>query len=124
MVPEQRDRPPRRVADVRLRETSARLYWPAGPRTPPMLVEFGPSAGPWPGALVLATQALDIEPALRVVEWAADHAAELGADPSRVLLAGSPELLAAVHAAARDRGWPPVEILRPGTDEFREVRSS
>jgi hypothetical protein len=45
MVPEQRDRPPRRVADVRLRKTS-------------------------------------------------------------------------------DRGWPPVDILRPGTDEFREVRSS
>jgi hypothetical protein len=124
MVPEQRDRPPRRVADVRLRETTARLYWPAEPGTPAMLVQFGPFGGPWPDALVLATRVLDLEAALRVVEWAADHSVELGADPSRVLLAGEPGLLAAIQAAARDRGWPPVEIARPHTDEFRSARSS
>jgi acetyl esterase len=49
--------------------------------------------------------------ALAAVHWAADHAAELGADPSRLLLAGigvGGRLAAAVARQAREDGWPTV----------------
>ncbi|MGH2476335.1 MAG: alpha/beta hydrolase fold domain-containing protein, partial [Candidatus Limnocylindrales bacterium] len=49
--------------------------------------------------------------ALAAVHWAADHAAELGADPGRLLLAGTGvggRLAAAVARQARDDGWPAV----------------
>jgi acetyl esterase len=45
------------------------------------------------------------------VAWAADHAAELGADPGWLVLAGEgigAGIAAAVAAGARDRGWPPI----------------
>jgi acetyl esterase len=64
------------------------LPWPAGPGAP---VE---------AALGDATTAL---------EWAADHAAELDADPDRLLVAGEglgAGLAAAVCLHARDQGWP------------------
>jgi acetyl esterase len=50
--------------------------------------------------------------ALATVHWAADHAAELGADPGRLLLAGTGvggRLAAAVARQARDDGWPSVK---------------
>jgi acetyl esterase len=49
--------------------------------------------------------------ALAAVHWAADHAVELGADPGRLLLAGTGvggRLAAAVARQARDDGWPAV----------------
>jgi acetyl esterase len=55
---------------------------------------------PEPAALVEATTA---------TQWAADHAAELGADPGRVLVGGEGRgawLAAAVALQARDDGWP------------------
>jgi hypothetical protein len=53
-----------------------------------------------PAALVEATT---------VTQWAADHAAELDADPGRVLVGGEGRgawLAAAVALQARDDGWP------------------
>jgi acetyl esterase len=49
--------------------------------------------------------------ALAAVHWAADHAAELGADPGRLLLAGTGvggRLAATVACQAEDDGWPAV----------------
>ena len=46
-----------------------------------------------------------------VLEWAADHAAELGADPGRLLVAGEgagAAVAAAVALEAREQGWPAV----------------
>ena len=44
-----------------------------------------------------------------VAAWAADHAAELGADPGRLIVAGHGDgarLVVAIALAARDEGWP------------------
>jgi acetyl esterase/lipase len=49
--------------------------------------------------------------AMDVLEWAAEHAAELGADPGRLLVAGEGAAGAVAAAAAleaRAQGWPPV----------------
>ena len=49
--------------------------------------------------------------ALAAVHWAADHAADLGADPRRLLLAGTGvggRVAAAVARQAREDGWPVV----------------
>ncbi|HEY3631265.1 MAG TPA: hypothetical protein VGL21_10225 [Jatrophihabitantaceae bacterium] len=125
MVPEERDRRAHRIADIQLRGgIHARVYWPAATdRQPPLLVLFG-AGYPVPDVVLLATCPDDVGQAVDTVEWAADHAVELGADPGRVLLTGEPELLAAVQAAAQERGWPPVELFTPRTDEFRSARSS
>jgi acetyl esterase/lipase len=67
------------------------------------------------GVLVLARSCqsmagdLQLHDAIAVLEWAADHAAELGADPARLLVAGAGtggDLAAAVALYARDQGWP------------------
>jgi hypothetical protein len=120
MVPEARDRPAYRVADVQLRGVHARVYWPETGTTEPALVVVFGAGWPRPGAVVLATHPDTVDQASAVVEWAADHAAELGADPGRVLLAGAPDLAAAVAARARGCGWPTVAL----TDEFRPSRTS
>jgi acetyl esterase len=116
-------------ADVHLRGSSgpvrARAQWPEAP-DPALLVCFhlGPSRGDTarPDALVLDV-CLDPphETALRdaaaVLGWAADHGAELGADPSRLLVAGTGEgaaIAAAVARQAQDEGWPEVQLV---TDE-------
>lgn len=49
--------------------------------------------------------------AIRTVEWAADHAAELDADSDRLLIGGrgaGSALATAVHRMARAQGWPPI----------------
>jgi acetyl esterase len=54
-----------------------------------------------------------IEDSTAAVRWAADHAAQLGADPGRLLVAGTGAggpLASAVARRARDDGWP--EITR------------
>lgn len=55
---------------------------------------------PWPA---------DLKDAYAALEWAADHGAELGADPDRLALVGDSaggNLSAAAALAARDRGGP------------------
>ena len=120
MVPEARDRPAYRVADVQLRGVHARVYWPeTGTAAPDLFVVF---AAGWPrrGAVVLATHPDGVDQACAVVEWAADHAEELGANPGRVLVGGAPDLAEAVAASAAERGWPSVELA----DEFRPACTS
>lgn len=67
------------------------------------------------GVLVIApscrpvTGDLQLHDAIAVLEWAADHAADLGADPARLLVAGAGaggDLAAALALYARDQGWP------------------
>jgi alpha/beta hydrolase fold len=55
--------------------------------------------------LALRTAALDL--ATIALEWAGDHAALLGADPSRLVVAGG-GLAATTTLYARDQGWPPI----------------
>jgi acetyl esterase len=130
--------PPHRFADLRLRGASgwlrANLLWPAPadePSRPALLVFFHPAgeghsmqhpADPLlrglcshAGVLVLAPSCrpvagdLRLHDAIAVLEWAADHAADLGADPARLLVAGAGaggDLAAALALYARDQGWP------------------
>jgi acetyl esterase len=126
----------RRIADVQLRgpggPIAARAYWPAplDPVTAPALLVLLPGgaddvdplcrgASADIGVVVLSpTSRAAADPygaaladALAVVHWAADHAADLGADPGRLLLAGTGvggRLAAAVARQAREDGWPAV----------------
>jgi acetyl esterase/lipase len=129
----------RRVADLRLRGPAGsipvRVRWPrsAGSGSAAPLVVLLPDVAPADGvhgaddalghelcsrvgAVVLCIPwaprrpgALDRAEAALV--WAADHGAELGADPGRLVVAGrgAGAAAAAVLALrARDRGWPPI----------------
>ena len=117
---------------------SAQLAWPAPGASSPGLLVFlagDPPEGQAPapavglarrvgaaGALVvLALAAGSVADAVAVTQWAADHAVELGADPGRLVVGGAGAgawLAAAVAAAARDEGWPPVacQLLVEPTD--------
>jgi acetyl esterase len=56
-------------------------------------------------------RASGLEDATAAVQWAADHAAELGADAGRLLVAGvgtGAGLAAGVARRSRDDGWPPI----------------
>jgi hypothetical protein len=57
---------------------------------------------------VVSAPASGVDEAWRVVTWAADHAAELGADPEMLRLAGDSSLCEAVRSRARGNGWPPI----------------
>ena len=63
------------------------------------------------------------EDALAALQWCADHGAELGGDPRRLILAGDRDaagVVAALARHARDRGWPPIErIVVTITEEAR-----
>jgi acetyl esterase/lipase len=121
-----------RVAELRLRDGTwplpARVYWPR-PRGPssPLLVFLASRDGAAEadrlcrelcaraGLVVLSaghsSEPLTFSAARAATEWAADHAAELGADPARLLLGGAGRaggLAAAVAVHARDQGWPPI----------------
>jgi acetyl esterase len=66
------------------------------------------------GLVVLAAPVTGLDDATAVVEWAADHAAELGADPHRLLLAGvgaATALAAEVARQATATGWPVLRLL-------------
>lgn len=130
---------------------AARAYWPAphDPVTAPALLVLLPGRDSGDdvdavdalcrgacadiGVVVLSptyrtTAAADpdaaaLEDSLATVHWAADHAAELGADPGRLLVAGTGvggRLAAAVARQARDDGWPVVKhqvAIQRGTGE-------
>ncbi len=103
---------PPRTADLRLRGSGRiRVTWPgATTQAPPLVVHLGREPRIDCPAVVLAVEAF--EDALRALEWCAEHGAELGGDPRRLILAGergAAGLVAALAREARDRGWPPIE---------------
>jgi hypothetical protein len=59
------------------------------------------------GFVVLSLRTAAIDVATIALEWAADHARELGADPERLIVVGG-RLAAAVALEARNRGWPEI----------------
>jgi alpha/beta hydrolase fold len=107
-------------AELRLRGGLAvEVTWPpAQHERPALLVVLAGQAAPvWPElsrripAVLLTVRGARFADAREALEWGADHADELGADPSRLLLAadrGAAGLLAALARHARDRGWPPI----------------
>jgi hypothetical protein len=105
-------------ADLRLRGMQVRVIWPpATPAgAPALLVFLGDDeelccelAVRIP-AVVLTVRPRD-DPCI-ALEWAADHAGELRADPGRLIVAGEPALAADLERRARERGWPVIaEVL-------------
>jgi alpha/beta hydrolase fold len=73
-----------------------------------------------PGLVVLAVRCLGgAQDGTSVLEWAAEHAAELGADPGRLLVAGQgagSAVAAAVVSQARAAGWPAVMLATGKND--------
>lgn len=120
--------PGHRIADMQLRGNTSplrvRVYWPGQQvRRPVPLLVFcivGAGAEAWclslsenAGVLVLAvcSDPAGVRSATGALEWAAEHAAELGADPGRLLVAGEAAggaVAAAVAREARAQGWPTV----------------
>lgn len=149
-----------RIADLQLRGSTSplpvRVYWPgqAASQPVPVLVfcMVGAGAGAQAeqtcrrlsedyGLLVLGVRCLaGAHDGMTVLEWAAEHAAELGADPARLLIAGpgaGGAVATAVISQARAAGWPEVapaagpdlseavrRILCPDSVEFRRPGSS
>lgn len=125
-----------RIADLQLRGSTSplpvRVYWPAGAvsRPVPLLVFCIVGAGADAdagvtcrslagdhGLLVLAVScpagAAGVPDVATVLGWAAEHAAELGGDPGRLLVAGQgagAAVAAAVESQARAAGWPAVAL--------------
>jgi acetyl esterase len=120
-----------RIADLRLRGSTSplpvRVYWPGQVASQPVpLLVFcmvGAGAGAEEtcrslsegyGLLVLAVRcAAGAHDGMTVLEWAAEHAAELGADPGRLVVAGQGSgaaVAAAVESQARAAGWPAVAL--------------
>src|SRR6266516_448610 len=114
-----------RTAELHLRGTAGplpvRVAWPSEPGTPAVAVLF-PGGGPAGEALgrklcragllvVWARNARTLDEAANVLEWVADHGVELGADPSRLIVAGAESgasLAARLARHAEERGWPPI----------------
>ena len=76
------------------------------------------------GVVVVSVSIESLAEAKAAVEWVADHAAELGADPTRLVVAAdgaSVDLAGAVTRQARDEGWPslPGIVLVPTDDAVR-----
>jgi acetyl esterase len=82
---------------------------------------------PWPARSEVPGEAA-VQDAATALEWAADHAAELDADPARLLVAGEglgAGLAAAVCLHARDQGSPSRAAASPagcGTPASRSRR--
>jgi acetyl esterase/lipase len=119
--------------------TSAPSLVPSG--RPPLLVLFprGTGSDGWTegvgrglcslaGLVVLAVRyrppapdslGAALDDATTATQWAADHAAELGADPGRLVVAGEgagADLAATMARQALDHGWPPIlrqVLVRP-----------
>ena len=137
-----------RIADLQLRGNTSplpvRVYWPGRPvtRPVPLLVFCRVGAGAaavaeadcgaeatcqrlsqGAGLVVLSVCcASGVPDGTAVLEWAAEHAAELGADPGRLLIAGEGAVAAAVAAEALAAGWPSVTYV--SGDEFPGPTSS
>jgi acetyl esterase len=131
-----------RIADLQLRGNTrplaVRVYWPSQPTSDlaPLLVFCMAGAGAEASCQSLSSEAglvvlsvdciadadvADPHDGTAVLEWAAEHAAELGADPGRLLVAGQ-EAGAAVAAAvalkAGEQGWPVLTqllLINPGS---------
>ena len=114
------DDPHRRDATLQLRGAPSHVTWPPATSAPPALAVLLASderaADPLRRALAVRARCVVLsvhEPSAgpEVAAWAADHAAELGADPARLLVAGHRDdarLAVAVALGARDEGWPPL----------------
>ena len=120
-----------RTAAIQLRGGAgliwAQVYWPAATRErPPLLVLLGEASDAVCrqvcrrcGVVVLAAAATTsydgaLADARATVGWAADHAAELDADPARLLVAGTGRgtaLAVDVARLAADEGWPELSLL-------------
>jgi hypothetical protein len=104
-----------RGASLSLRGAAGRLpallLWPAV-ADPGLLLFFGEDDASALelcaelGVIVLAPQHASFEDAVAALEWAADHAAELGAASDELLVAGRHAARLAAHARAQ--GWPRV----------------
>jgi acetyl esterase len=137
--------PPNRIADLQLRGNTSplpvRVYWPsqAAPQPVPLLVFCVVGAGAEAscrslsedlGLLVLAVSCpTGAQNGTTALEWAAEHAAELGGDPGRLLVAGQDAgsaIAAAVASQARAAGWPAVTLAagRNDAELFGAVRRS
>ena len=109
-------------AELRLRGgVAVQVTWPPATSQPPALLVVLPGASQgapiWRElclripAVLLSVPTAGMREAREALEWGADHASELGADPGRLLLAadhGGAGLVAALARHARDRGWPPI----------------
>ena len=138
-----------RIADLQLRGNTSplpvRVYWPgqAALQPVPLLVFCMAGAGAGapaeamcrslsedPGLVVLAVSCLGgAQDGLTVLEWAAEHAAELGADPGQLLVAGqgaAGAVAVTVASQARAAGWPAVMLAtgRSDADLSEAVRRS
>ena len=128
-----------RIADLQLRGNTSplpvRVYWPGRPVTCPVPLLVFCSVGAGAGSGAEATcQRLSQDAGLvvlsvccvagardgtAVLEWAAEHAAELDADPGRLLVAGEgagDAVAAAVAAEALAAGWP--LVTQVSSDDF------
>ena len=98
------------TAELHLRGSAPiRVTW-TGAAPAPLVVFLGHEPRIDYPAVVLAVTNFD--DASSAIQWCADHGAELGGDPRRIILAGersAAELVAALAREARDRGWPPIE---------------
>ena len=108
---------PHPTADLHLRGSAPiRVTW-TGAAPAPLVVFLGDEPRIDCPAVVLAVTNLDA--AASALQWCADHGAELGGDPRRIILAGDRSaagLVAALAREARDRGWPPIERTVVTTD--------
>ena len=122
------DRPrARRVADVALRHLApggrARVHWPspcADPTVAALVVLLSTDDDlvgeliDRLGAVVLTVPAVHAVEAHAAVAWAADHAAELGADAARLAVVGDRAGAAVAERVAElavDEGWPPLRYV-------------
>lgn len=98
------------TAELRLRGAAPiRVTW-TGEVPAPLVVFLGREPRIDMPAVVLAVT--NVDDAWSALEWCADHGAELGGDPRRLIVAGergAAGLVAALAREARDRGWPPIE---------------
>jgi acetyl esterase len=143
-----------RIADMQLRGNTSpgpvRVYWPSQPASHqvPLLVFCIVGAGAETACRILSEDAglvvlavrcdlAGVHDGLNVLAWAADHAAELGADPARLLVGGEgagATVAAAVAREAHAQRWPPVvyagelrelrRFLAAGRDEYPRAPSS
>ena len=141
--------PRNRIADLQLRGSTSplpvRVYWPGqvASQPGPLLVfcMVGAGAGPRAeatcrslsedlGLLVLAVSCVaGAQDGTTVLEWAAEHAGELGADPGQLLVAGQgagSAVAAAAASRARSARWPAVMLAtgRSNADLSEAVRRS